>query len=54
MIKEELQAVLDSAPFHHFLKIEIVSIDIEEKRMVLRLPYRPDYQRQPETQQIHK
>lgn len=53
MTKEDLQAVLNSAPFHHFMRMEILSVDAEEKRMVLRLPYRPEYQRQAETGQVH-
>jgi uncharacterized protein (TIGR00369 family) len=53
MTKAELQAVLDSGPFHHFLRMEALSIDEEGKRVVLRLPYRPEYQRQPDTGQIH-
>jgi len=30
-----------------------MSVDVEEKRIVLRLPYRPEYQRQAETGQVH-
>lgn len=53
MTKEDLQAVLNSGPFHHFMRMEILSVDVEEKCMVLRLPYRPEYQRQAETGQVH-
>jgi len=53
MTKEELQAVLNAAPFHHFLRMEIIAVDMEEKRIVLRLPYRPEYQRQAEAGQVH-
>ena len=53
MTKDELQTVLNNGPFHHFMRMEIVSVDLGEKRMVLRLPYRPEYQRQAETGQVH-
>jgi uncharacterized protein (TIGR00369 family) len=53
MTKAELQAVLDNGRFHHFLRMEILSIDEEGKRVVLQLPYRPEYQRQADTGQIH-
>jgi uncharacterized protein (TIGR00369 family) len=49
----ELQTLLDDSPFHGFLRMEIVALDPEEKRLVLRLPFRPEYQRMKATGQLH-
>lgn len=50
---DNLQAQLDSAPFHQFLKMVVDEVDAEAGRVVLRLPYRPEYRRMTEPPQVH-
>jgi acyl-coenzyme A thioesterase PaaI-like protein len=49
----ELQALLDDSPFHGFLRMEVVALDPEARRLVLRLPFRPEYERGKDTGQVH-
>jgi uncharacterized protein (TIGR00369 family) len=49
----QLQSLLDDSPYHGFLRMEIVELDPEAKRLVLRLPFRPEYERVKATGQVH-
>ncbi|MEE9279646.1 MAG: PaaI family thioesterase [Myxococcota bacterium] len=51
--REQLQAFLQHAPFHQFLRMEIDEVDADAQRLVLRLPFRREYQRMQEVPQIH-
>lgn len=51
--RKQLQAFLEHAPFHQFLRMEIEDVDPAAQRLVLRLPFRREYQRMQEVPQIH-
>ena len=51
--RAQLQKFLEHAPFHQFLRMEIDEIDAEGQRLVLRLPFRHEYQRMQEVPQVH-
>jgi uncharacterized protein (TIGR00369 family) len=50
---EQLQGMLDYAPFHQFLKMRVKELDVSLPRIVLELPFRPEYARMAGTGQIH-
>ena len=47
------QAMIDSAPFHQFLRMTVVEVDADEGRFVLDLPFAERYERMADTGQIH-
>jgi uncharacterized protein (TIGR00369 family) len=49
----DLQNFLDTAPFHQFLKMEIVEADKEEKTIKIKMDYREEYQRIEGSGEIH-
>ena len=50
---EQLQEMLDYAPFHRFLKMRVKEVDASERRILLELPFRSEYARMAGTGQIH-
>ena len=50
---DALRALLESSPFHGFLKLEVDRLDKEAGELVLRLPYKDTYQRQPRSGYVH-
>ena len=53
MTVQELQRQIDTPPYHHFLRPVAVSIDPEAGEVVLRLPFRPEFQRSSERPELH-
>ena len=53
MTVQELQRQIDTPPYHQFLRPVAVSIDPEAGEVVLRLPFRPEFQRSPERPEVH-
>jgi len=51
--REALQRQLDEPPFHQFLQPELVSVDAEAGEVVMRLPFRREFQRSRQEPQIH-
>ncbi|MBK18992.1 MAG: thioesterase [Rhodospirillaceae bacterium] len=51
--EEKLREWLATGPFQEFLGLELISSDLEKKELVLRLPYKPEFERLPDTGQIH-
>ncbi len=53
MTLQELQAQIDTPPYHQFLRPVAVSIDPKAGEVVLRLPFRPEFQRSPDRPELH-
>ena len=53
MTLQELQAQIDTPPYHQFLRPVAVSIDTKAGEVVLRLPFRPEFQRSPDRPELH-
>jgi uncharacterized protein (TIGR00369 family) len=53
MTVQELQRQIDTPPYHQFLRPVAVSIDPEAGEVVLRLPFRPEFQRSSERPELH-
>ena len=53
MTLEELQRQIDRPPYHRFLRPVAVSIDPEAGEVVLRLAFRPEFQRSPDRPELH-
>lgn len=49
----ELQARLQRSPFIRFLNLEVLECDIEAATIVMRLPMRDEFERLPESGQLH-
>lgn len=50
---ERLQSWIVAPPFHQFLRLRAESIDTETGTVVLRLPFRRNFQRQAERPELH-
>jgi len=50
---DQLQQWIDEPPYHEFLAIRAVEVDTEAGRVVLRLPFRREFQRSQKEPQIH-
>jgi uncharacterized protein (TIGR00369 family) len=53
MTLQELQRLIDAPPYHQFLRPVALSIDPEAGEVVLRLPFRPEFQRSPDRPELH-
>lgn len=53
MTKEKLAALLKVPPFHDFLRMEIVALNLDDQSLVMRLPFRKEYQRVADVPQLH-
>jgi uncharacterized protein (TIGR00369 family) len=53
MTLQELQRQIDEPPYHQFLRPVAVSIDPQAGEVVLRLPFRPEFQRSPDRPELH-
>lgn len=53
MTLEEFQRRLDRPPFHALLGIRALALDAEKGEVVLRLPFRPEFQRSPDRPELH-
>lgn len=51
--EDMLRDQLASGRFQRFLGLELVSTDIDKQEIVLRLPFKPDFERLPGSGQIH-
>jgi uncharacterized protein (TIGR00369 family) len=51
--REGLQGLLDASPFHQGMPIEVVSFDLQARLLIMRLAFKPDYQRQPGADRVH-
>ena len=51
--EDTLRAQLTSGQFHSFLGLELVSTNTDNQEIVVRLPYKPGFERLPGTGQIH-
>ena len=51
--KESLQATLDDSPAIKFHGIEVSELDIDQYRLVLKLPLKPELERAPDSNQFH-
>ncbi len=53
MTAEEIQQRFERSPFISFLGLKIVALDVGEGWIKIRMPMRPEFERQAETAQIH-
>lgn len=51
--KTDVQAMLDASPYLSFMGIQVDTIDTGNDTLVLRLPMRPEFERRPDSGQIH-
>jgi uncharacterized protein (TIGR00369 family) len=51
--EQALRDLLAAGRFQQLLGIELVSTDIEAQEIVMRLPFKTDFERLPDTRQIH-
>jgi uncharacterized protein (TIGR00369 family) len=50
---ELLQTFLDGSPFIHLLRMRAVSLDQKNQRVVIEMPFAPEFERHPGTGQFH-
>jgi uncharacterized protein (TIGR00369 family) len=53
MTAEQIRSMLARAPFHDFLRLEVISVDTQSGELVLKLPFSAEYRRGRDIQQIH-
>ena len=51
--KEQVQKLLDDSPYIGFMKLEVISMNLEEDKIVIRMPMRPEFERRRGTGQYH-
>ena len=51
--KEQVQKLLDDSPYIGFMKLEVISMNLEEDTIVIRMPMRPEFERRRGTGQYH-
>lgn len=51
--EKALREQLASGQFQQFLGLELISTDTEKQEIVMRLPFKPEFERLPDTGQIH-
>lgn len=52
-IETKLKTILSSGPFHEFLRMELLAHDAQTGNVVIRLPWRPEFERGAGTRQWH-
>lgn len=53
MSPAEIQARFERSPFISFLGLKIIALDVEAGWIKIRMPMRPEFERQAEANQIH-
>ena len=53
MNREQLQNMIDESPFGLFSGYELIEINLAEQRLVMTMPLRPEFERLPNSGQIH-
>ena len=43
--KEQVQQLLDESPYIGFMKLEVVSMNLEDDQIVIKMPMRPEFER---------
>jgi len=51
--QEQVQTLLDDSPYIAFMKLEVVSMDLDKDEIVIRMPMRPEFERRAGTGQYH-
>ncbi|MBH69236.1 MAG: thioesterase [Rhodospirillaceae bacterium] len=51
--QNEVQRLLDDSPYIGFMKLEVVSMDVDKDQIVIRMPMRPEFERRRGTGQYH-
>ena len=50
---EQLQELIDASPFGAFSGYRVLTASLEEQKLVLEMPLRPEFERLPDSGQIH-
>ena len=50
---EQLQKIIDGSPFGKFSGYELIDINPDEQRLVMKMPLRAEFERLPDSGQIH-
>jgi uncharacterized protein (TIGR00369 family) len=53
MNSKQLQKLINASPFGEFSGYRVVEASLEEKRLVLAMPLRPEFERLPDSGQVH-
>ena len=51
--QKQVQQLLDNSPYIGFMKLEVISMDLEKDEIVIRMPMRPEFERRQGTGQYH-
>ena len=51
--QNQVQTLLDDSPYIGFMKLEVVSIDLDKDQIVIKMPMRPEFERRRGTGQYH-
>ena len=51
--QDEIQRMLDDSPYIGFMKLEVISTDLEKDQVVIKMPMRPEFERRVGTGQYH-
>jgi uncharacterized protein (TIGR00369 family) len=51
--QEQVQTLLDDSPYIAFMKLEVVSMDLDKDEIVIRMPMRQEFERRVGTGQYH-
>jgi len=49
----QLQEALAASPFCAFLNLDVVSADAQRQEVIMKMPFRPEFERSPGTGQFH-
>jgi uncharacterized protein (TIGR00369 family) len=50
---QTIRSWLEETPFHRFLGVQLVSFEASEQRITIKLPFRPEFARMPDSNQLH-
>ena len=51
--KDQVQTLLDDSPYIGFMNLEVVSMDVDNDEIVIKMPMRPEFERRAGTGQYH-
>ena len=51
--QEQVQTLLDDSPYIAFMKLEVVSMDLDKDEIIIRMPMRREFERRVGTGQYH-
>lgn len=51
--QKQVQRLLDDSPYIGFMKLEVISMNLEKDEIVIRMPMRPEFERRKGTGQYH-